>query len=305
MDSDKSVTAHFSEEASGEGGGGGGGGGGYYYFSVSILGNTSKYQISQDGNLEQAVEVISEDGIVTISLDKDTACLDSEGKRLENIEIGETYLPQLPEGYYIIGRAYGLEPSGAIFDPAFNLTLGYEDNIPQYVFEEGIYIAYYDVPTGIWIPLSSQVDTQNNTVTAPVSHFTTFAIMGTATPTAEFIITSLDVSSGQVKPGEPVTISTEVTNTGDSEGSYTVNLTINGEIEQTKTVTLAPEATETVTFIIIKGESGSYSVSLDGKTTEFVVAAPSWIIRYWWAIVAGIIAVGLLIHFLQRRKYAD
>jgi hypothetical protein len=267
-----------------------------------MLGDTLKYRISRGGNLEKPLEVISEDGRVTISLNEGTDCLDNDGKRLENILISETYLPQLPEGYYTIGEAYGLEPSGAIFDPAFNLTIGYEGNdIPQYVSEEGIYIAYYNATAESWIPLTSQVDTQSNNVTAPVGHFTTFVVMGEAIPTAEFTITSLDVSSGQVKPGEPVTISADVTNTGGSEGSYTVNLTINGEVEQTKTVTLAPEATETVTFTIIKGESGSYSASIGGWTEEFTVTA-SWLSRYWWGMVVGIVVAGLLVYFLWWRR---
>ncbi len=119
-------------------------------------------------------------------------------------------------------------------------------------------------------------------------------------PPAEFTITSLDVNPRQVKPGEPVTITAGVINTGGSEGSYTLNLTINGVVEQTKTVTLAPGATGTVAFTIIK-ETGSYSVSLDGKTTGFAVTAPPPPSRYRWAIVAGIIVAGLLIHFLVSR----
>jgi hypothetical protein len=120
-------------------------------------------------------------------------------------------------------------------------------------------------------------------------------------PPAEFIVTSLDLSSKQVKPGEPVTVSAEVTNAGGSEGNCTLNLTINGEVEQTKTVTLAPQATKTVAFTVTREEAGSYSVSLDGLTDEFIVIAPRPS-RYWWAIIAGIIAAGLLIHFLGFRR---
>jgi len=212
-------------------------------------------------------------------------------------------LPLLPEGYYIIGKAYKLEPSGATFAPAFNLTIGYEDNdIPQYVAERGTYIAYYNPTGGTWIPLASKVDTQNNTITAPVSHFTAFAVMGIAIPPPpEFTITSLDLSSEQVKPGEPVTISAKVTNTGGSEGSYTMNLTINGEVEQTKTVSLAPQATVTVAFTVTEREPGSYRVSIGGLTDEFTVTA-SWLSRYWWAIVAGIVIVVLLLAVFRRKQ---
>jgi len=285
-------------------GGGGGGGGGAYYLSVNMFGSILKWEVSRNGNLKEAEEASSEDGRITISLGKDTACLGKNGARLENILVSErTDLLPLPDSYYIISKAYKLEPEGATFDPYLNLTLGYEDNIPQYVSEEDIYIACYSATSESWVPLTSQVDIQNNTVTAQVRHFTDFAVMGIATPPpAEFTVTSLDLSSEQVKPGEPVTISAEVTNTGGSEGSYILNLTVNGEVEQTRTVTLAPEATRAVTFTITKEEPGSYSVSLDGETAEFVVLAPSWLSLYWWTIVAGIVIAGLLVYFLVFRK---
>jgi len=305
-----SITANFepeSEPAAPGGGGGGGGGGAVYYISVNMLGNISKYQISRDGDLEQAVEVSSQDGRITISLGKSTACLDKDGKRLANISADEeTDLPSLPENYHIIGKAYELEPAGAIFDPYLNLALSYEDNsIPQYVAEQDIYIAYYNATAGIWVPLTSQVDTENNTVTAPVTHFTTFAIMGIATPRrAEFTIANLALISEQVKPRQEIIASVNVTNTGGSEGSYTLNLTINGEVEQRKTATLAPQATETVAFTITKEKPGSYSVSIGGLTGEFTVTA-SWLSRYWWTIVVGIVVAGFLVYFLVfRRKRA-
>ena len=121
---------------------------------------------------------------------------------------------------------------------------------------------------------------------------------------AQFTITSLDVTPQQVPPGQPVTISAQVTNTGGTEGSYTVNLTVNGQVEQTKTVTLAPEAIETVTFTVTKETPGSYSISIGDLTKEFTVGAPSWLGRYWWTIAAGIVAVVLLAYFLWRRRRA-
>ena len=119
-----------------------------------------------------------------------------------------------------------------------------------------------------------------------------------------FTITGLDVTPEQVSPGQPVTVSAQVTNTGDSEASYTVNLTVNGQVEQTKTVTLAPEAVETVTFTVTKETPGSYTISIGDLTEEFTVAAPSWLNRYWWVIVVGIAAVVLLAYSLWRKRAA-
>jgi len=178
-----------------------------------------------------------------------------------------------------------------------------DNDVPQYLSEEDVYISYYDATAENWATSTSQVDTQNNIVTAPVSHFTTFAIMGAAvSPTpANFNVTSLDLSNEQVEPGQEVLVAVNVTNIGGYEGSYTLNLTINGAVKQTKTVTLAPSASDTITLTVTKEEPGSYTISVDGLTKEFSVAvlAPSWLSQYWWTIVVGLAVIGLLL-FLFR-----
>jgi len=280
-----------------------------YNLTVNVFGDISEWDISEQGNLLELLQVSSVDNKVTISLDKDTSCLDKEDNRLKTITISnQTDWPPVPEDYDIIGTAYEFQPAGAKFDPALSLTLSYLDNdVPQYLSEEDVYIAYYNTTAENWVRLTSQVDTQNNIVTAAVSHFTTLAIMGGAaipsTP-ENFSVTSLDLSSEQVEPGQEVLVTANITNTGGYEGSYTLNLTINGEVEQTKTVTLAPSASNTVTFTVTKEEPGSYTISVDGLTKEFSVAAsiavaPPWLSRYWWTIVVGLAVIGLLL-FLFR-----
>jgi len=283
-----------------------------YNLTVDMLGDISKWDISEQGNLLEPLQVSSADNKVIISLDKDASCLDKEDNRLSTITISnQTDCPPVPEDYDIIGTAYEFQPAGAKFAPSLSLTLSYVDNdIPQYVSEEDVYIAYYDTTAENWVPLTSQVDTENNIVTAPVSHFTTFAIMGAAIPPtpANFSVTSLDLSNKQVEPGQEVLVTVNVTNIGGCEGSYALNLTINGAVEQTKTVTLAPLASDTVTFTVTKEEPGSYTISVDGLTKEFSVAAlaPSWLSRYWWTILIGLVVVGLLLFFFRwwRQKKA-
>jgi len=284
-----------------------------YYLTVNMLGDISKWEISEQGNLLELLQVSSADNKVTISLGKDASCLDKEDNRLSTITISEqTDWPPVPEDYDIIGTAYEFQPAGAKFAPALSLTLSYAGNdVPQYASEEDVYIAYYDATAENWVPLTSQVDTQNNIVTATVSHFTTFAIMGAAVPPtpASFSVTSLALSSEQVEPGQEVLVTVDVTNIGGCEASYSLDLTINGEVEQTKTVTLAPLASDTVTFTVIKEEPGGYTISVGGLTKEFtvaesIVAAPSWLSQYWWTILVGIIIIGLVVYLLWRRRRA-
>jgi len=277
-----------------------------YNLTVNMFGDISKWDISEQGNLLEPLQVSSADNKVIISLGKDASCRDKEDNRLSTITISnQTDWPPVPEDYDIIGTAYEFQPAGAKFAPALSLTLSYVDNdVPQYASEEDIYIAYYDATAENWAPLTSQVDTENNIVTAQVSHFTTFAIMGGAVipPTpAKFSVTSLDLNSAQVEPGQEVLVTVNVTNIGGCEGSYALNLTINGAVEQTKTVTLAPLASDTVTFTVTKEEPGSYTISVDGLTKEFSVAAlaPSWLSQYWWTIAVGLVVAGLLLFFFR------
>ncbi|MBA7712597.1 hypothetical protein ES703_121579 [subsurface metagenome] len=117
------------------------------------------------------------------------------------------------------------------------------------------------------------VDTETHTITASVSHFTIFAIIGVPKPAA-FALSSLVISPAEVAPGEKVNISVSLANTGGLEGSYTVVLKINGVKEAEQKVTIAAGTSKTVTFIAAKEEAGSYSVTVDGMSGSFVVVAP-------------------------------
>jgi len=182
-------------------------------------------------------------------------------------------------------------------NPTSGSSTGERDTVVLSVDITGMSDGAYSTSITITAPEAS-----NSPQTVPITLY-----VGISPPSpAQFTITGLDVTPEQVPPGQPVTISAQVTNTGGSEDSYTVNLTVNGQVEQTKTVTLAPEAMETVTFTVTKEAPGSYTISIGDLTEEFTVAAaaPSWLNRYWWIIVAGIVAVVLLAYSLRRKKAA-
>ncbi|GAH14697.1 unnamed protein product, partial [marine sediment metagenome] len=110
-----------------------------------------------------------------------------DGKRLKTLEVAvDESPPAPPEDARIIGLAYDFGPDGANFDPAITFTWSYDPAgyVLGYVAEEDLVLAYYDKDAGKWIELDCVVDTKNNTITALVSHFTTFAIVGTITPPA-------------------------------------------------------------------------------------------------------------------------
>ena len=151
--------------------------------SLDILGTASTGQMNSTGKLLEAVTAASTGGSVSICIANGTVCRGSDGGRLDTITVSNVDEANLsaPENRYIIA-AYKLEPSGARFTPALELTLAYkEEELPEGVPEKKLYIACYNDTTEKWSALKSEVDTENNTVTAGVGHFTTFAIIGKTT----------------------------------------------------------------------------------------------------------------------------
>jgi beta-lactamase superfamily II metal-dependent hydrolase len=71
---------------------------------------------------------------------------------------------------------------------------------------------------------------------------------------------NLDVSPTEVEPGETVTVTIEVRNAGQEQGTFEVGLRIDGVVEQSKNVTLAAGETTSISFSVEKDMEGSYSV---------------------------------------------
>jgi len=310
--------------------GGGGFAGGPSTVKTDLFGTTGSFKISSDGEVQETIEATSEDGNLTITIDEGTIALDEDGNPLSTLEIViDENPPDPPEGAYIIGLAYNFEPDGATFNPAITMVFTYDpDDIPEGVAEKDLVIAFYDEYAGKWVELICTVDTANNTITAYVDHFTTFAVLGAVKPAA-FSSSMLNISPLEVNVGGTVTISLLVSNTGGKSGSHTVSLKINGVKEADKSVTIDAGDSETVTFSVTKEEAGSYSVEVDGLKGSFTVApapapvpppapapapapapppapapAPSPPINWpvIGGIIGGVVVVGLLIFFLARRR---
>ena len=276
MDSNKTVTAKFTTKTPPSGDGAAPPT--YYYTETNLFGTEESFRISSSGKILSTIEATSADGNLTITIPKDTVALDEDGKWLKTLEaaVDETP-PDPPEDAHIIGLAYDFGPDGATFDPAITLEYTYDpDALPEGVDEEDLVLAYYDEATGEWVEVDSVVDTVNNTITASVAHFTTFAIIAvvpvvTPPAPAAFSVTNLSVTPLEVEPGETVTIAVLVANTGGEAGSYQVTLVINDLVEATKEVTVRAGLSKEVTFSVTKEEAGSYTVTVDGLSGSFTV----------------------------------
>ena len=81
---------------------------------------------------------------------------------------------------------------------------------------------------------------------------------------AEFEVSNLVFSPSEVEIGESVTISATVRNVGDLDGTYTVELKIDGVIQETKEITLAGGASKTVSFTVTKNTPRTYTIGVNG-----------------------------------------
>ena len=88
-----------------------------------------------------------------------------------------------------------------------------------------------------------------------------------ATLTVQFT----NVNPNQVVANQPVTISTNVINTGDESGNLSVALKINGQVEQTRMISVGPQASQPIKFTVTKTEPGTYAVDVNGQTGSFTI----------------------------------
>jgi hypothetical protein len=294
--------------------------------------------MNMEGKITEDVTNVSCDEMLTVSLPKGTVAKSRTGSRLTSTRIKEAEDPPAPpEGNEIIGKVYEIEPDGATFEPAITLTICYDpESLSENVSEEELYIAYWDGSE--WSALESTVDMEAGAVSANTTHFTQFALIGKP-PTAEepapvppratvvtkpanFVISGLSVTPGEVEPGEAVTISVVVANDGGSKGSYTVVLKIDSVEEATEKVSLGVNDSETVTFTITKDTEGSYKVNIAGETGQFTVVKEEPVIKgepivtpqeeepglpmvRWLiggVIVGCVFIAGIIVYFITRRR---
>jgi len=97
----------------------------------------------------------------------------------------------------------------------------------------------------------------------------------TKTPTSvPFQVTNLVVSPAEVKPGEAVAITADLTNTGGAEDSYTIELRINDTAVLVPEVTVPAGETGEMRFLGREEASGTYVVRISELSGQFVVVEP-------------------------------
>jgi hypothetical protein len=81
----------------------------------------------------------------------------------------------------------------------------------------------------------------------------------------------LNITPKQTAASQPVTISTNVVNTGDQAGNYNVVLKINGQTEESRMVSVGPLTSQPVKFTVARSQPGTYTVDVGIQQGSFVV----------------------------------
>lgn len=88
---------------------------------------------------------------------------------------------------------------------------------------------------------------------------------------AKFEVSDLKVSPSEVKRGEPISVSIRVSNVGEKPDNYTIELKVNGSVEETQTITLDGGENTKIPFTVRKNESKSYVVEIGNLSQTFKV----------------------------------
>lgn len=91
----------------------------------------------------------------------------------------------------------------------------------------------------------------------------------TACGPAKFEVILLSITPQEVKSGEPVTIEASISNTGGSNGIYTANLMVDGEIIETRDIPIDATDTKTAQYVIVLDDIGVHKIAI-GNTVRSI-----------------------------------
>jgi hypothetical protein len=254
------------ENNGGSSGGGGGGGGGGEGGVTSLLDS-----MTSDGTITSEVTATDDELKVKLIISKGTTVKNKYGQKVSSIRIKKSTGSNAADtDSRLISLSYDILPSGTTFSPPATLVFKYTDSeIPDEISDDSLYEAVWDPTTSEWTDLGGTVDPATHTVSVPVEHLSVYALMAHTRP-ASFEISDFQLSSQQVAPGNSLTISAVVTNSGDLTGSYEVMLKMDDAVVEEKTVTLNGGRSEAVSFSITPPD-GEHQASIGSFSANFSV----------------------------------
>ncbi len=241
--------------------------------------------------------------------------------------------PPLPSGLVALSHVYDItgytetgEPvSMVLFDRRVGMDLVYDpDDLPEDTI--GIGIAYWNPATGQWqmLPQSTGRIAGVGTATADVTHFSKFAVLAhvppepavgappTVTPKpASFRAEGLTISPARehfwdffrflTRVGRAATVVVTIINAGETAGSYTADLMVNGELVTARQVGVAAGEHQKLEFVLDGLQEGVHRVEVGGLTGSFTTSMEV----NWWliALLAVLILAALYGALRWRRRF--
>jgi hypothetical protein len=92
---------------------------------------------------------------------------------------------------------------------------------------------------------------------------------------AAFTLSDLKLSQIKIEPGANVTVSADLSNTGEVIGEYLVTLKMDGKEVDSKNISLEGERNQNIDFTLNSDVPGSHEVAVDDLTQSFTILKPA------------------------------
>ena len=148
--------------------------------------------LSANGTVLNPVDIVSEDGIASVSLATGVQPVDASGKPLDNIRVvrvNQADVPSAGPTFTFSGIAYDFKPDGASFSPGATIRFLIPQDKWGSVSQQEIKAKWYNPTSKSWEDVPAAVDPTARTVTMTVSHFSMYGLFNPVpTPTPEPVV---------------------------------------------------------------------------------------------------------------------
>ena len=271
-----------------------------------MVGKITTVPMTSDGVLGESSVAVDPDNTIKLEFDEGTKLVCADNQPPQRIELTLAGSPPLPSDVVAVVPMYELNaytsedsstPSLVTISPPARMALAYDpDEVPENT--PSLSIAFYDEGAGEWVDLETAGYVAGgveapNIAASYASGFTYFALLAKLPPPppepARFEVSDLTITPTHSIVGRPVSITFQITNSGGTQGSHTVDLSINGVAETGAQVTLAPGVGKMGKYTVTIDKPGTYHVEVGELTGEFSLSLPS----IYWILMAILVTMAL------------
>jgi hypothetical protein len=290
---------------------------GYEYVVVDMLGWQTAAEVDDQGILQQDVDAIDPLGIHHLRIAAGTIVRDDRGEapgRIVLSVVEDVGLPNGPSGSVRIGPTYRLQgydqdggPIKVSFSSPPTLVLGVDASaVPAGHLPMGIYV----LDEWRWNRLPGDpAEASKWSTRALVDRTGLLAVFSAPVLDADARLYAADVDLAlevqqtgfplaySITQGRSMSMTVEVINPADSSGIFLMDLEVDGQVVETRSVVLEPLEATVVTFHAEDLEEGVHEASVLGTTIEFTTGTTvSWLPL----AMLNIAWVGILIAVVMR-----